>query len=500
MRQFPLSGAAALALWAILPVAASGQTAADPASADGFASENAVLDTSIPFAIGAREAMQELRGAFGWPTFQEGLVGGVYFRFDPDGYARFAPTPRLDTDIFEVVCRPRTLSCMGRKGPLSVFLNGRGQFEIKLDGVQEGDTLHLAEGVSEIQLPEQVLMPLTAQLETLLGSGGELVRRRDGEEQARVSLTGVGAVFAYLRWVAAKQDYTVLPRDWPVPNAAGLTDAGRLTKPQSWASPMPQPQTQPMLPVLAMPTAAPDPAGSEVAEVRGELNLLRELLLQRSAEAAASPAAPPAAAPPAAAQADLPSAPAANPAAPQTAAMLAPPPADPAPHGGLASLEARIIELQRQLNLGRMDAIGVPLTPADGAAEPASSAPGDALEAVAEEPVPENAKMVEHLSYLMTEIGLDPQMAVMLLQMQVEGADTPAMSGADPAATDLTELLTEIGIAAPLPGTDDVVTGEADPAPADPAMPPAAAVLRPVSPAEYELLTDYFKSVFPPTE
>ncbi|WP_116084641.1 hypothetical protein [Tropicimonas sp. IMCC34011] len=495
MRQFPLSGAAALALWAILPVAASGQTAADSASADGFASENAVLDTSIPFAIGAREAMQELRGAFGWPTFQEGLVGGVYFRFDPDGYARFAPTPRLDTDIFEVVCRPRTLSCMGRKGPLSVFLNGRGQFEIKLDGVHEGDTLHLAEGVSEIQLPEQVLMPLTAQLETLLGGGGELVRRRDGEEQARVSLTGFGAVSAYLRWVAARQDYTVLPRDWPVPNAAGLTDAGRLTQPQSWASPMPQPQTQPMLPIVAMQAAAPDQASSEVAEVRGELNLLRELLLQRSAEVAASPVAHPAAA-----QADLPPASPADPAALQTATMLASPPADSAPHGGLASLEARIIELQRQLNLGRMDEIGVPLSPPDGAAEPAAAAPEDADEAVAEAPVPEHEKMVEHLSYLMTEIGLDPQMAVTLLQMRMEGADAPAMSGTDPAASDLTELLTEIGIAAPLPGTGDVVTGETDPEPAAPAMAPAAAVSRPVSPEEYKLLTDYFRSVFPTAE
>ena len=52
---------------------------------DDFAPENAIIDVSIPFAIGAREARQELRGAFGWPTFQEGLVEGVYFRFDPDG-------------------------------------------------------------------------------------------------------------------------------------------------------------------------------------------------------------------------------------------------------------------------------------------------------------------------------------------------------------------------------------------------------------------------------
>ena len=96
-----------------------------------FASENAILDTSIPFAIGAQEAQQSLRGSFGWPTFQEGLVEGVYFRFDPDGYARFAPTPRLDTDVFEVICRPRTYSCMGRKGSLSVLLNSRGATSVE---------------------------------------------------------------------------------------------------------------------------------------------------------------------------------------------------------------------------------------------------------------------------------------------------------------------------------------------------------------------------------
>ena len=94
--------------------ATAGGSQSQPRSNEAFASENAILDTSVLFAIGAREARQELRGSFGWPTFQEGLVEGVYFRFDPDGYARFSPTPRLDTDVFEVICRPRTHSCTAR--------------------------------------------------------------------------------------------------------------------------------------------------------------------------------------------------------------------------------------------------------------------------------------------------------------------------------------------------------------------------------------------------
>ena len=76
---------------------------AQSAQQEGISSTTQILDTSVLFAIGAREAEQALRGAFGWPTFQEGFVDQVYFRFDPDGYARFSPSPRLDEDVFEVI-------------------------------------------------------------------------------------------------------------------------------------------------------------------------------------------------------------------------------------------------------------------------------------------------------------------------------------------------------------------------------------------------------------
>ncbi len=206
---------------------------------EAFASENAILDTAIPFAIGAREARQALRGSFGWPSFQEGLVEGVYFRFDPDGYARFAPTPRLDVDVFEVICRTRTHACAARKDGFEVFLTDRGQLQIRLEEALAGDTFFVSEGVSEIQVPERILQPLDVQLELLLGAGGDLITRRGNSEVARTSLKGFSAVTAYLRWIAARQDYAVLPRGWPVPNAAAETS---VTQPASWNSPMPQPQ------------------------------------------------------------------------------------------------------------------------------------------------------------------------------------------------------------------------------------------------------------------
>lgn len=164
---------------------------------------------------------------------------GVYFRFDPDGYARFAPTPRLDVDVFEVICRPRTYACAARKDGLEVFLTDRGQLQMRLENALAGDMFFVSEGVSEIQVPERILQPLDVQLELLLGAGGELSTRRGGTEVSRVSLKGFSAVTAYLRWIAARQDYAVLPRGWPVPNAE---TSGGMTKPAAWNSPMPQPQ------------------------------------------------------------------------------------------------------------------------------------------------------------------------------------------------------------------------------------------------------------------
>ncbi len=273
MRSFPVLSLVPVILSLGCPPPLGAQDAGDQ-----FTSENAILNTAIPFAIGAREARQEIRGSFGWPTFQEGLVEGVYFRFDPDGYARFAPNPRLDSNVFEVICRTRTTTCIGRKAALSLLMDGQGLIQIKIEGLLEGDKLFLVEGITEIPLPDTILMPLDSRMETLLGSGGELIVRRGEDRVARVSLTGFTAVVAYLRWLEANQDYSVLPANWPVPNSN--TQPTTITQNANWQSPMQQPQN---LPVFQREISAPKAeVQQEFARVRTELGEIREILTQDS--------------------------------------------------------------------------------------------------------------------------------------------------------------------------------------------------------------------------
>lgn len=199
-----------------------------------FLPENAILDTSVIFAIGAREAQQELRGSYGWDTFQEGLVEGVYFRFDPDGYARFSPSARLDSNLFEVICRPRSLNCLARKGDLSIAVNSEGKLQLSMNGIEAGDQYFIADALTEFELPGNIWQPLDHRYENVLAIGGELVVRRGQNEIARVSLTGFSAVTSYLRWILAGQDYLSLPRNWPVPNSSSNHTNQSLTNSQNW--------------------------------------------------------------------------------------------------------------------------------------------------------------------------------------------------------------------------------------------------------------------------
>ena len=439
-KNFALSISAALLISPITELNA--QQA--PAPEDSFASENAILDTSILFAIGAREARQELRGAFGWPTFQEGLVEGVYFRFDPDGYARFAPSPRLDTDVFEVICRPRTHICMGRKGALQVTLNNRGQIQLTLENVADSDKFSISEGISELPLPQTLLQPLEPRLEILLASGGELIGRRGDNEIHRISLAGFAAVIPYLRWVAARQDYTVLPRGWPVPNAVAAQEANRLTQSPSWQSPMPQPHV--ITQTLGSDPSQGDPSlpgvNSDVAEVRGELNVLRELLLNRQGEL------------------------------PNTAQVPQPLPGAPlgltqvqpiTTHG--QNLNGRLEELQNMANLLQSEIARLQGT----VPQPPQPAPAEAPAAA--EPKPEMAaptdasRVAHHLEYLMTEIGLAPDVALMIVQQQ-QSADAPMPETAND--TVVNDILQELR--AQIPEMEN-------------------------KNEEFHLLTDYFKSV-----
>lgn len=398
---------------------------ASPAPEDSFTLDAAILDTSIPFAVGAHEARQELRGAFGWPTFQEGLVQGVYFRFDPDGYARFSPTPRLDTDVFEVICRPRTHVCMARKGGLTLTLNNRNQIQLQLENVTEADEFLISEGISELPIPNNILQPMDARMELLLSSGGDLVVSRAKEEVERISLKGFAAVTAYLRWVVAQQSYTVLPRDWPIPNS-GVAKA-EITKPVDWASPMPKP--------LSAPSAIPD---AEVAEVRGELRILRELLLKGEN--------------------------------------------DTVPAGGAFD---KVVELQQALDTLAREIEGlkspqVIQNPAPEVSIPTSPTASTVVDVLKmDNPETENSAqlMARRMEYLMTEIGLEPEVALMLLQQgDIESAPEAMETQDSVVDTLLAELRAQLPEA---PATEVKSTPQSV-----------------VTQQEYILLSDYFRSVF----
>jgi hypothetical protein len=222
----------------MFPSAGSGQSLQQ----QGIASTTQILDTSILFAIGAREAEQALRGSFGWPTFQEGFVDRVYFRFDPDGYARFSTSPRLDEDVFEIICAESSTACLAKKPSLEVGLTVEGKIQIRIADITAQDTFFVSDRKSELPLPPTILEPLDARLETLLASGGHLIVKREVETVQEISLAGFSAVSTYLRWVAQGQSPRVFPRGWPVPAQMNAQQIGGLTQADAWVAQSTGPQ------------------------------------------------------------------------------------------------------------------------------------------------------------------------------------------------------------------------------------------------------------------
>lgn len=427
--------------------------------ADSFTSENAILDTSILFAIGAREARQELRGSFGWPTFQEGLVEGVYFRFDPDGYARFSPSARLDTDVFEVICRPRTSACIGRKNGFAVALTSRGTLQLRMDNIVESDQFFVADGITELQLPQNILHPLDPRLELLLSSGGELVIKRRDAETDRISLVGFAAVAAFLRWVSAGQDYVVLPRDWPVPNAPNGSTTLGLTQVANWQSPMPQPIfPQPTDTAEALANAAQI---SEIAETsKNAFELLKEI---------AEP---------------VPEVQVSQPVAPVMAPSL---------HGENVSmvqmqeLQTAIATLTATLEAHKGCGAGdLSMAPDSEGTESllpgAKSAQAQVkVEKDVDAPAQPNASLSARLEYLIEEIGLPSDLALALVQQSEGKAGAETDGQPDVVSEILTELKTQLmSENANLPKED----GEQE-----------TLVVKTQDPQEFQLLSDYFKSI-----
>lgn len=453
MKQFSVTntfcgaGLIAVNLLCSLPVAAQGSDSVVRPSE--FAADNAIVDTSIPFAIGANEAQQSLRGAFGWPTFQEGLVEGVYFRFDPDGYARFSPNPRLDVDVFEVLCKSRTKDCHARKAGLTVILTPRGQLQLAVEGVVAGDTFFLSEGVSEIPVPERVLQPLDVQMENLLSSSLELIVRRGNEDVSRHSLRGFLAASAYLRWITNKQDYAVLPRNWPVPNGRQVNTPSQITQNGNWQSPMPQPQVIAIAP--AVPATPPPPRG-EVDHIDAQLQDLRKMLLQlRDDRAADSETSP-----------------------------------QPGPDA-TERLEKQVLELAAQIqDLRAQPNLGVPpLAPELTAVAPIAIAP----EISPAPPHEAEDRATDKLAFLVEELGLDLRSAVAVLEL-AEGTVSVGSpeNGMPPAplALPIEDLDMLLQPPSPMAGED----ADTDIALPSVAAPPVAIATVP----EYRLLSDYFRS------
>ncbi|MEM9349212.1 MAG: hypothetical protein AAGA47_03045 [Pseudomonadota bacterium] len=447
-----------------------------PAGAEAFTPENAILNTAIPFAVGAREAQQTLRSAFGWPTFQEGLVQGVYFRFDPDGYARFSPSPRLDTDVFEVICRARTYTCMARKGPMGLVLTSDGRVQMQIDQAQATDTFALNDGFSELQIPPRLNGILDPQMEILLSGGGTLVIRRNGEVFEELSLQGFSAVLAYLRWVAARQDYSVLPRDWPVPN--GTAPSVSTTNPGTWpnatlrSAPVLQGSFTPGSEAAAAATVTTDTP--EMAALRSEVSLLRDLLLAQTG--GTPPAALPATIPVTISPAITPMSPS------QNGAVIGDPLGQTAPMGTIAT---QLDALRQDMGLSDGQTT-VPHTTSFGT-HAASHGTQDALGMAAKPREADTAAMddgtaeLRHLRYLTSEMGLDGKTALLILQMSMASASgeplVPSSLQPSASATILQELAE--------------------------AMAPSGAAAEPVQELftaaraedEYDLLGTYFRSV-----
>lgn len=451
---------------------------AQESDAPEFEIENAVLDTSILFVTGAQEAVQELRGAFGWPTFQEGLTDGIYYRFDPDGYARFAPTARLDTDVFEVTCRSRTVTCQAQKGILRLNPTSTGQFQLVIEDFVEGEQFFLIEGTTEIQLPAQILEPLDARLETLLSSNGELVVRRGADERARVALTGFGQTVAYLRWVAARQDYGVLPSGWPVPNGVSVAPS-RLTATDVWSNPMANGLAPPEPAAEAAPVASNE---AEIESLRREMEMLRSLVAQ-------SGSAPPVI------DAPLPQPVAALPVTSELSVSST----SPTDAKRLADLEAVVASLSAKLANGMAcgENNALPCPPAE-LAESETSDIVPVAEVSPSEADSANQQRAKQVEYLMTEIGLDAETALVVLELGTHAPDAMRSVSSECSASVLNLAFSDemtrqalADLAMPLSGDTSGVAHATE----GTATKPGPADNSGVQDTEYLFLSEYLRSV-----
>jgi hypothetical protein len=235
--MFKIAAASALAL--ALSVTCSYAQAEGNVPAPTFSPEDAILDTGIPFAQGATQKTQELRGSFGWPVYQEGQVRGIFYRFDPDGFARFSPEAKLDSNVFEVTCIQRTYSCSAVRGPLLLGLDAGLMATIQISDIREGDRFFLVEGATSIEIMAADLANLRQENEAPMDSNGNLRILRGEDLVADIPLVGFGVTLAYLRWTASGQSSMALPADWPqampaMPVSPNLIGTGQVAAATGW--------------------------------------------------------------------------------------------------------------------------------------------------------------------------------------------------------------------------------------------------------------------------
>lgn len=226
------------------------------------AAAGTLLDTSRPFAPGAVEQETQLRHPPGWSTFQEGSAGGLHYRFDPDGYARFATDPRSGPDGWEVACTDwPQVTCVARRGAAQLRLEPGGRRRLEVVGALPGETFEREDGAGT-----EGAAWSAAELPPTLLSARALVSTRTGE---RLPIGGAEIVAAYMAWVQSGQADSARyspPADLPARLSAAEPPAARPAAPLPAKGPGSVPMRVAARPIPAMFAPAATPASCPVPD------------------------------------------------------------------------------------------------------------------------------------------------------------------------------------------------------------------------------------------
>jgi hypothetical protein len=250
-----------------LPAGALVALAATIGLAGSLAAQVAIVDTTRPFVKGAVEQESAMRGPMGWPTYQEGMAGPLYYRLDPDGYARFGPSERLDADYWEVTCSPDPVDCIGRRGDVTLRVESDGLPSVELENAAPQDRFRLDSAATEALTLDEIASPARA---PVLLAASVLTAEESGRS---MPVDGLAAVAAYIRWAEGAQAddlrFDAAPprpigRASPsVPEKPAASAAAGKAAPDAIAAPAPVAEVAsgpPATPAVQKDQAAPSPA------------------------------------------------------------------------------------------------------------------------------------------------------------------------------------------------------------------------------------------------